>query len=130
MKSGQGRMLECLKDHKEDLSAVCRNKIFQRQEEEASEPEKVQEKDYVLNRACKSMINQFCEDEQNVLKCLWKHRLHDGFEEKCLKIVHKRMATKGEGLFIFQLIFSLAVGIGCANLSGGSELILELNVRS
>ncbi|XP_075245658.1 Golgi apparatus protein 1-like isoform X3 [Convolutriloba macropyga] len=96
VKSGKGRLLECLKENKEDLSKPCRAKIFERQQEEASEPEKVQEKDYVLNRACKSMISQYCDDEQNTLKCLWKHRLADGFDEKCLKVIHKRMATKGE----------------------------------
>ena len=53
------------------------------------------------------MIQEYCEDEENVLKCLWKHRLQQDFDEKCLKVVHKRMIAKGEGV-LFVIFMKLS----------------------
>ncbi|XP_077982397.1 Golgi apparatus protein 1-like [Glandiceps talaboti] len=89
---GNARVLECLKDHKQDLSQKCHMKIFNRQKIEAMNPEM----DYTLMRACKRMIKQFCPDTdpKDIFICLKNHKTDPNMEPKCKQVIGKRQVTK------------------------------------
>jgi Golgi apparatus protein 1 len=96
VKTGQGRMLECLKTHREELTEQCHNKVFQREKVEFNEPSATA--DFKLNRRCRNMIIKYCSDEEDVFSCLKKHRTEPDFDEGCTKMVESRMEIQGEDI--------------------------------
>ncbi len=77
IKPGGGRLLNCIKEHKNDLSPACREKFasVEKQLKEAQE-------------ACSSDIDKFCKDiqpgEGRIIRCLREHaqEISPGCSEK------------------------------------------------
>ncbi|XP_070575745.1 Golgi apparatus protein 1-like isoform X2 [Ptychodera flava] len=89
---GNAKVLECLKEHKKELTSQCHVKIFNRQKAEAENPEM----DYTFMRVCKRMIKQFCpeSDPKDIFKCLKNHKSDPSMEQKCKQVITKRQITK------------------------------------
>jgi hypothetical protein len=77
VKPGGGRLLNCLKEHKKDLSATCVKKV-------STVDKKVKE----AQEACSEDIGKFCKDvrpgEGRIIRCLREHaqEISSGCSEK------------------------------------------------
>lgn len=62
------QILECLRDHKKELTKKCHEQLFAREQEEQMDPGT----DVVLVTLCKQMIMQYCHDvnSEKLLFCL------------------------------------------------------------
>ncbi|XP_060924891.1 Golgi apparatus protein 1-like isoform X1 [Limanda limanda] len=89
---GNAQMIECLKEHKKQLSLRCHQRIFKLQEGEMTDPEL----DYQLMRVCKQMIKRFCteNDARNVLQCLKQNKNSELMDPKCKQMITKRQITQ------------------------------------
>ncbi|CAM1322896.1 GLG1 (predicted), partial [Pycnogonum litorale] len=86
--SGEAKVIECLKSHLHDLSDSCHKHIFKKEKEEMAD----NAIDYTLIKSCKSMIKQFCpnEDFSQVLTCLKHHQDEEDMNEVCRKEIIRR----------------------------------------
>ena len=67
IKSGQGRIIECLKKHRKQLSMACHAAIFQIEKEEMND----NAVDFQLVSQCKGSIRRLCpNDASQALECL------------------------------------------------------------
>ncbi|KAG1681674.1 Golgi apparatus protein 1 [Nymphon striatum] len=91
---GEGKMVQCLKEHFKKLSSKCHLKIFNREKEEMSD----NAVDYILMKSCKRMIKQFCADEDfgQVLNCLKSHRDNEDMDAKCRREIVRRMILQNK----------------------------------
>jgi hypothetical protein len=71
VKPGQGRIQACLKEHKDEISQECKDKI-------AAAAEKLQGKLEVVVEACQGDAEKLCPGiepgEGRILKCLMEHK--------------------------------------------------------
>lgn len=71
VKPGQGRILQCMKEHQADLSKGCRERL-------AKAKEKLKQAKAGFDNACGGDVKSFCGDAQDgrgaVMKCLRQHR--------------------------------------------------------
>jgi len=69
VKPGEGRIVACLKEHQNDLSASCKEKM-----EKLAE---VRKKGSEMNKACHDDISKFCKDVKpgggKIIQCLKEH---------------------------------------------------------
>ncbi len=85
VKLGGGRIANCLKEHKKDLSPACKNKS-----------EEMMSKAKEMHNACANDIDKFCKDVQlgkgSIGKCLSEHEteLSPECKEAFGKVKHKR----------------------------------------
>jgi len=65
---GGGRLAKCLKDHQEELSQPCRNKILDVRKEVRN-----------FQKACEDDVLQFCKDVKSgggrIVRCLKEHQI-------------------------------------------------------
>ena len=69
VKPGEGRIVACLKEHQNDLSASCKEKMEKMAE--------VRKKGSEMNKACHDDISKFCKDVKpgggKIIQCLKEH---------------------------------------------------------
>ncbi|XP_064105225.1 Golgi apparatus protein 1-like [Macrobrachium nipponense] len=92
VKRGRGAVLECLRDHRRNLTSICHKLIFLREQEEHLDPGT----DVVLVTACRKMIEQHCraEDSGKLLFCLRMHKEELNFDSRCRLVVMRRMVEQ------------------------------------
>uniref|UniRef100_A0A672FRV2 Golgi apparatus protein 1 n=1 Tax=Salarias fasciatus TaxID=181472 RepID=A0A672FRV2_SALFA len=86
------QVIECLKEHKRQLTQRCHQRIFKLQEVEMADPEL----DYQLMRVCKHMIRRFCTEAEgkNILQCLKQNKNSELMDPKCKQMITKRQITQ------------------------------------
>nr|XP_020449039.1 Golgi apparatus protein 1-like [Monopterus albus] len=86
------QVIECLKEHKKQLTPRCHQRIFKLQEVEMVDPEL----DYQLMRVCQDMIRRFCTESEgkNVLQCLKQNKNSELMDPKCKQMITKRQITQ------------------------------------
>ncbi|CAH3167753.1 unnamed protein product [Porites lobata] len=91
---GQARVLECLRDHRRELSGSCKDALFEREEEEIEDPEL----DYKLRRPCKKMIKMFCNDVEpsEMFSCLKENKHKPEFDKSCSDMITKRQIRQSQ----------------------------------
>lgn len=66
VKAGEGRIADCLKEHENELSAACKNKM-----------ENTKRRMQRINDVCKDDVDKFCKDVKpgggRILNCLKEH---------------------------------------------------------
>ncbi|XP_043245383.1 Golgi apparatus protein 1-like [Amphibalanus amphitrite] len=92
---GSGKVLECLREHVNDLSAPCSKLLFRRQQQSLILPKA----DYFLFSACKGMILKYCASPDvntgaEVLDCLKGPTQEASFDPTCGKVVSRRLAEQ------------------------------------
>uniref|UniRef100_T1J4W1 Golgi apparatus protein 1 n=1 Tax=Strigamia maritima TaxID=126957 RepID=T1J4W1_STRMM len=89
---GNAMVLECLKNHRRQLSAECFRKIFNREQEEMLD----NSVDFALMTLCKRMIKEYCSDSDvtDVLSCLRDYKDKLKFDGRCRQIVIRRMVQQ------------------------------------
>nr|XP_045603883.1 Golgi apparatus protein 1-like [Procambarus clarkii] len=89
---GKGEILECLRDHKKELTKKCHEQLFAREQEEQMDPGT----DVVLVTLCKQMIMQYCHDvnSEKLLFCLKANKEEPNFDGNCRSIVIRRMVEQ------------------------------------
>ncbi|CAL4172191.1 unnamed protein product, partial [Meganyctiphanes norvegica] len=92
VEEGGGKVLECLRSHKGELSHDCHVAVFVREQEEHLDPGT----DVVLENTCRQMISRFCQDAQpqNLLTCLKSNRGATDFEARCRMLVTRRLVEQ------------------------------------
>ncbi len=84
VKPGGGRIMECLKEHKDELSPECKTFLENKKAEIMEKVQHVQEK-------CKSDVDKLCSGVEpgggRILKCLLQHK--DELTEDCRNALHK-----------------------------------------
>ena len=84
VKPGGGRILDCLNEHQQDLSASCKNKL-----------EEAKKRLMEAQKACTGDMEKFCKDVQpgggRILKCLREHT--EELSPACREVIEK---TKGK----------------------------------
>ncbi|KAK3085351.1 hypothetical protein FSP39_001959 [Pinctada imbricata] len=86
----QGKTLECLEEHLQDLDNNCKKQVLRVAELQAD--------DYHLDKrlfyACRDDREHFCEDvaagEGRIFECLFKHKFEKGMSKKCQKMLTVR----------------------------------------
>ncbi|XP_014673318.1 PREDICTED: Golgi apparatus protein 1-like [Priapulus caudatus] len=91
---GRGAVLECLREHKANLSSQCHQKIFERERDQAVNPDT----DFILVEYCKPMIEVFCHgiSPSMLFNCLKKHKYDKDMNPKCKMIISKRQIEKAK----------------------------------
>ncbi|XP_022082306.1 Golgi apparatus protein 1-like [Acanthaster planci] len=94
LKAGKARILECLRDHRSDLSEACHVKLFNRVKEQAQ----LVKTDFAFMHACKKMITQFCTGTppESLFKCLKSHKNEPTFDSNCKTVLTKRSIQRKE----------------------------------
>ncbi|XP_064467389.1 Golgi apparatus protein 1-like [Ornithodoros turicata] len=89
---GEGRVLECLKNHRGQLSRACHVAIFRREKLEMQD----NAMDYTLITACKSALHKFCADRprSQALTCLAEYRLEPSLDDRCRSVVQRRLVEQ------------------------------------
>ncbi|CAF0970601.1 unnamed protein product [Brachionus calyciflorus] len=94
VKPGKGQVLECLRSQSKELSDECKLKLFKRDKINVVE----QNADYVLQSKCKSSIEKFCDNSEDVLSCLRKNLAKPSFDQACRSVVINRIATQNSDI--------------------------------
>ncbi|XP_067651519.1 Golgi apparatus protein 1-like isoform X2 [Haliotis asinina] len=84
---GNSAVMECLKKRQSRLSAPCHRLLFKREKDEFAIA------DYGLLSACKKMIKDYCDpddDQPQILRCLKKEKNNPDFDAKCRSVVIRR----------------------------------------
>ena len=92
---GEDGGIECLKSQKpKTLKKECRKQLFQEEKEEAND----NEVDFTLLRGCKREIKEHCsgEESRNILRCLKDFSVDNNFDQKCLKVLNKRVIQQSQ----------------------------------
>jgi len=96
-KPGAGRIEECLKEKKDDLSNKCAGVLFEDIEIEADNPTV----DYFLVKACKPVIHAHCghaANMKNVMPCLIEQIGNDLMSKECRMAVKARQMMGAENI--------------------------------
>ncbi|KAK3885354.1 hypothetical protein Pcinc_010433 [Petrolisthes cinctipes] len=90
--SGRGAVLECLRNHRAQLSSPCHGLIFVREQEELQDPGT----DVVLMSACRQMRQLFCHDSESdqLLYCLRDNKDQPNFNSNCRLVVVRRLVEQ------------------------------------
>lgn len=123
---GQAKMLECLKDNREQLSDQCRETVFKREEEEFEDPDL----DYKLRKTCRKMIKLFCDDVQpsELFSCLKKHKNEPEMERSCQDVITKRQIRQTKDVRLDPQLgkfCKLDIGKFCKEIPRGEGKIVE-----
>ncbi|XP_071092042.1 Golgi apparatus protein 1-like [Haliotis cracherodii] len=84
---GNSAVMECLKKRQAHLSQPCHRLLFKREKDEFAIA------DYGLLSACKKMIKDYCDpddDQPQILRCLKKEKNNPDFDAKCRSVVIRR----------------------------------------
>ncbi len=91
---GGGRLMECLKEHKDELSPACREMKFRAK---AYMKEHKKERMAAVEDACRGDVNEFCKDVEpgdgRIMHCLKDHKSE--LSEGCRNAFHHK--HKGHG---------------------------------
>lgn len=91
VKPGGGRIIECLKNHRKQLSVACHAAIFQIEKEEMDD----NAVDFQLVSQCKASIRRLCSnDASKALECLKVHLDDNSLESDCKEIILARIAEQ------------------------------------
>ena len=88
VQKGGGRIADCLKQHQNDLSAACKDRVAKKEEK--------REKARELSQTCKDDIAKLCKDvkPRRVLKCLKEHKSE--LSAQCNKDVDQAKKAQGK----------------------------------
>lgn len=94
IKSGKGRIIECLRTNQKKLTSDCYKKLFKREKMNLID----QTVDFGLQTQCKNAIQQFCnvDSDINVIACLRKHLLKPSLESTCRQVVINRIMMQNK----------------------------------
>eukprot|EP01025_Chloroclados_australasicus_P047088 TRINITY_DN5227_c0_g2_i3.p1 TRINITY_DN5227_c0_g2~~TRINITY_DN5227_c0_g2_i3.p1 ORF type:complete len:747 (-),score=90.56 TRINITY_DN5227_c0_g2_i3:695-2935(-) len=86
---GSARVISCLQEHRQDLSATCKATLF---DQEVSMAEDIDFK-YPMKQACQLEISKFCQDvpsgHARIVRCLQENMDKEGFTMECKEEVQK-----------------------------------------
>ncbi|CAD5216477.1 unnamed protein product [Bursaphelenchus xylophilus] len=87
-------VVQCLREHFDDLAVQCKRFVFQRQEVEAAD----NSFDTELQRTCSFDINKYCrsQSDDKVLDCLSNTKIIRLLQKGCQKLVKERMLERFE----------------------------------
>lgn len=104
VKDGEGEIEQCLIEHKDSLSDACWLQIT---DNEVEETEKGSETYYPFEKLCAAEVDKFCKSHkpEEVIACLERHSLDEGFGDTCFRQVAGNEVEEGR---TFQINHELA----------------------
>jgi golgi apparatus protein 1 len=91
-KTGDGQVIECLRNKENELSRPCYKMLFKREKINLID----QNSDYALMKKCKNAIQTYCGtfNSQDVISCLRKHLMKPDLELPCRLVLINRIMTQ------------------------------------
>lgn len=83
------QVMECLRKNELDLSPSCKNKVFEREVQQAEDPDI----DPVLHKSCRVAISKYCSESQGdeLMSCLENNQHKSGVTHECKTTLRLRM---------------------------------------
>lgn len=94
VKTGKGRVIECLRTNQRKISKDCFKQLFKREKMNLID----QNADFSLQTQCKNAIQQYChlDSDVDVISCLRKHLLKPSLEPYCRQVVINRIMMQNK----------------------------------